>query len=204
MSLDAAALPDDVETLRRLVLEQRRQSEQLAEQLEQARSGLIEKALEIEKLKAQLARLRRMTFGRSSEKLDRQIEQLELMLGDLEETLGQSEQRVPDHPAAEARDKPVRRPLPDHLPREEVVHAAACSCPSCGGELRRLGEDVTEVLEYRPGRSSRSGEWKRASATSWATSTRYRLSPRSPTTAAAPPTSPSSSTLRSRLCKGET
>src|SRR3546814_18623589 len=40
----------------------------------------------------------------------------------------------------------------DHLPREEVVHAAACSCPSCGGDLRRLGEDVTEILEYRPGR----------------------------------------------------
>src|SRR3546814_10223291 len=62
MSLDAAALPDDVETLRRLVLEQRRQSEQLAEQLQQAHAGLIEKALEIEKLKAQLAKLRRMTF----------------------------------------------------------------------------------------------------------------------------------------------
>src|SRR3546814_12087390 len=75
MSLDAAALPDDVETLRRLVLEQRRQSEQLAEQLQQAHAGLIEKALEIEKLKAQLAKLRRMTFGHSSEKLDRQIEQ---------------------------------------------------------------------------------------------------------------------------------
>src|SRR3546814_4646333 len=95
MSLDAAALPDDVETLRRLVLEQRRQSEQLAEQLQQAHAGLIEKALEIEKLKAQLAKLRRMTFGHSSEKLDRQIEQLELMLGDLEESVGPSEQRVP-------------------------------------------------------------------------------------------------------------
>src|SRR3546814_4763699 len=95
MSLDAAALPDDVETLRRLVLEQRRQSEQLAEQLQQAHAGLIEKALEIEKLKAQLAKLRRMTFGHSSERLDRQIEQLELMLGDLEESVGQSEQRVP-------------------------------------------------------------------------------------------------------------
>ena len=57
-----------------------------------------------------------------------------------------------DRPTGEARHKPVRRPSPDHLPREEVVRAAACSCPSCGGALRRLGEDVTEVLEYRPGR----------------------------------------------------
>src|SRR3546814_12897768 len=38
------------------------------------------------------------------------------------------------------------------MPREEVVHAAAGSCPSCGGDMRRLGEDVTEILEYRPGR----------------------------------------------------
>lgn len=46
----------------------------------------------------------------------------------------------------------MRQPLPEHLPREDVEHPAACACPSCGGELRRLGEDVTEVLEYRPGR----------------------------------------------------
>src|SRR3546814_950523 len=100
-------------------------------------------------LKAQLAKLRRMTFGHSSEKLDRQIEQLELMLGDLEESVGQSEQRVPSRPSDEARDKPVRRPLPDHLPREEVVHAAACSCPSCGGDLRRLGRSEEHTSELQ-------------------------------------------------------
>jgi transposase len=42
--------------------------------------------------------------------------------------------------------------LPDHLPREEVVHSAAHACPSCGGALRRIGEDVTETLDYVPGR----------------------------------------------------
>jgi hypothetical protein len=45
------------------------------------------------------------------------------------------------------RRKPARRPLPDHLPRETVEHGAeVCACPACGGALRRLGEDVTEVL----------------------------------------------------------
>ena len=132
------------------------------EELRRARAGLVEKTLELEKLKMQLAKLRRMSFGRSSEKLDRQIEQLELMLGDLEAGIAQSEQKVPDRPvpavpigdAPDNREqrKPGRQPLPGHLPREEVVHAAACACPACGGELRRLGEDVTEVLEYRPGR----------------------------------------------------
>jgi transposase len=46
--------------------------------------------------------------------------------------------------AAEAQ-KPARRPLPTHLPREEVRHRAAHACPSCGGVLRRIGEDVTET-----------------------------------------------------------
>lgn len=47
--------------------------------------------------------------------------------------------------------RPVRKPLPDHLSRETVEHApAACSCPDCGGALKRLGEDVAEVLESVP------------------------------------------------------
>ena len=50
------------------------------------------------------------------------------------------------------RVKPVRRPLPEHLPREEQVHQPACDCPECGGELKVLGEDVSEMLEYVPAR----------------------------------------------------
>ena len=45
---------------------------------------------------------------------------------------------------------PVRRAPPAHLPRENVVHAAACSCPDCGGELKRIGEDISEQLEFIP------------------------------------------------------
>ena len=48
--------------------------------------------------------------------------------------------------------KPARRPLPEHLPRESILHQAPHACPSCGGALRRLGEDVTETLDYVPGR----------------------------------------------------
>jgi transposase len=63
--------------------------------------------------------------------------------------------RPPDdapHDGGEAgrseRRKPARRPLPDHLPRELVEHGAdARACPACGGALRRLGEDATEVLD---------------------------------------------------------
>jgi transposase len=130
-------LPDDVEALRRLVMEQR--------------AVLVARELEIETLKVQLARLRRMTFGRSSEQLGREIAQLELQLEELEETAAlQPAPAAPPAPDQPAKAKPVRRPLPDHLPREDAVHEPACLCPRCGGALRKLGEDVTEELEYVP------------------------------------------------------
>jgi len=133
MKLDLSDLPTDIEALQKLVREQ---------------AALLQsKDLEIERLTARIAKLRRMQFGRSSEKIDAEIEQLELLLDDLHEAEGAKADRITVQSDS---SKPVRRPLPDHLPREEITHAAACVCPKCGGELRRLGEDVTEVLEYVP------------------------------------------------------
>jgi transposase len=133
----SSELPNDIETLRRLVIEQR--------------TALAARDLEIETLRMQLARLRRMQFGRSSEKLDRAIAQLELQLEDLEESTAAAQPAIPAE-AVSTRVKPIRRPVPEHLPREDVVHAPGCICPRCGGALRPLGEDVTEVLEYVPAR----------------------------------------------------
>jgi transposase len=102
------------------------------------------KTLHIEKLRMQLSVLRRARFGRSSEKLDRDIEQLELLIGELEEEAAESDARAagstqPDpvvRPApARERRQPVRRPLPSHLPRETVVHEPACTCPGCGSTV---------------------------------------------------------------------
>ena len=56
-------------------------------------------------------------------------------------------------PDIKERDKPKRRPIPDHIPRMEVeLTPGADACADCGGRLRRIGEDVTEELEYVPGR----------------------------------------------------
>ena len=112
---------------------------------------------EIAKLRFQLARYRRTEFGRSSEKLAREAEQLELAIEALE--TDQAERLATASPvvaaaierAVEAK-KPARRPLPEHLPREDVVHSAPCSCPTCGGALRRISEEITETLDYVPGR----------------------------------------------------
>lgn len=139
MSLVAAVLPSDPAALRAFALT--------------LQAELYAQSLHIEKLKAQLALLRRNRFGRSSEKLDRDIEQLELLIGDLEEGQAESQQRTYAATPAPRKEKshPVRKPLPEHLPRERVEHETACVCPACGGtELTLVGTDEREVLEYVP------------------------------------------------------
>ena len=133
----AASLPNDVESLKQIVLHQR--------------ALLASRDVLLEKLKIELLRLKRMRFGRSSEQLDEKIAQLELTLEELEASQTQvapAAERITEEPRE--RTKPVRKALPSHLPREDAVHTPACSCQRCGGKLERLGEDVSEVLEYVP------------------------------------------------------
>lgn len=111
------------------------------------------KTLLIEKLKMQLAILRRARFGRSSEKLDRDIEQLELLIGDIEESDAEHPARAESSDSGASSTSPkkrsVRAPLPDHLPLEIIVHDAPCVCPICGGtKFGRIGADERDVLEY--------------------------------------------------------
>ena len=116
---------------------------------------LASRETEIENLKLLILKLRRMQFGRKSEKLDHQIEQLELRLEDLEAAQTES---IPPQNGTRAQStrtprRPARRPLPDHLPREIQTHEPdQAACPECGGTLRRLGEDVSELLEFVPAR----------------------------------------------------
>ncbi len=101
----------------------------------------------IEKLKHQLAGLRRHRFGSSSEALD----QLELTLEEAEIAAGAEPIGPSSADPALAKEQPKRRPLPDHLPRNEQVLLPGEACSRCGGRLKKLGEDVTEELEYVPG-----------------------------------------------------
>jgi transposase len=116
---------------------------------------LLSRESEIEHLKLLLAKLQRMQFGRKSEKLTQQIEQLELRLEELEsrpaKSASQPESRSVSSLLISTPAKPVRRPLPDHLPRQMQRHEPKESaCPDCGGKLCKLGEDVSEMLEYVP------------------------------------------------------
>ncbi len=124
------------------------------EQLVSKDQQLASRDEEIERLKLLIAKLRRMQFGRKSEKLDRQIEQLELRLDELEASRAQQLAASPNSMAASAVNRAAkhgRQPLPAHLPREtHKVLPKQNACPDCGGELKPLGEDVSEMLEWVP------------------------------------------------------
>src|SRR6267142_5830256 len=113
---------------------------------------IVSRDSEIEQLKLLIAKLRRMRFGRSSEKLDRQIEQLELRLEALQQNDAERVAVLPEPiVSAEPQARPARRPLPAHLPREVRTYLPKQeACPDCGGKLKHLGEDVSEILEYVP------------------------------------------------------
>lgn len=150
------ALPDlnvlPTEALRALIL---RQHQELVSQEEQ----LLTREREIEHLKLLLSKLHRMQFGRKSEKIQRQIEQLELRLEELQSNANERASEVcePSEPPSVAASwgatasKTTRRAWPDRLPRQTRRHdPKETVCPECQGELRKLGEDVSEMLEYVP------------------------------------------------------
>ena len=139
------SLPNDVESLQKLLHAAEEKLQSLSAQL-RSRDVLIEK------MRLELAHLKRMKFGRSSEQLDEKIAQLEFSLEELEA----NEAAIPTSPAsvAESEARAPRKPLPAHLPREVMSHeplGGICQCAECGGKLHLLGEDTSEVLEYVPG-----------------------------------------------------
>ncbi|TQO04857.1 UNVERIFIED_ORG: transposase IS166 family protein [Citrobacter freundii] len=110
-------------------------------------------ASEINRLKALVAKLQRMQFGKSSEKLraktERQIQEAQERISALQEEMAETlgEQYDPALPSP-LRQSSARKPLPASLPREtRVIRPEEECCPACGGELSLLGCDVSEQLE---------------------------------------------------------
>jgi transposase len=134
-------LPDDIDALKALVLAQRVSMDQMS-------AALASRALEVEQLKLLIAKLQRMQFGRKSEKIDRQIEKLECRLEDLLAEEGVVDAEPPATVQVTKRAASVRPPLPAELPREDrIIEPAELACPQCGGNLKPLGEDISEQLE---------------------------------------------------------
>jgi transposase len=142
MEIDLAVLPDDVATL-----------QQMVRSLAAERTTLSAAQAEIERLHLIIKKLQRNQFGRRAERLDQ--DQMQLGFEDLGSDIARVEATLPPAPAKTAKAKsPIDRPsMPPHLSREEMrIDIAQQTCPCCGGELHRIGETVSEMLDHVPAR----------------------------------------------------
>ncbi|HEI4081193.1 TPA: IS66 family transposase, partial [Escherichia coli] len=117
--------------------------------LARAEEKIEEDEREIEHLRTQIEKLRRMLFGTRSEKLRREVEQAEALLKQREQDSDRYSGREDDPQVPrQLRQSRHRRPLPEHLPREiNRLEPEESCCPECGGELDYLGEVSAEQLE---------------------------------------------------------
>lgn len=156
MEIDVDALPEDTAALQAIILAQHRQI-----------AGIVaaNRAYEVlvQALRVTIARLKKQRFGASSEKIEREIEQLELALESLE-TARAAADPTPEENAPETDDvtagetgapdtvPPQRRRgkprIAEDAPRETIVLDPGPHCPDCGGVLRLVGEDVAEILDF--------------------------------------------------------
>lgn len=149
MSADAAILPEDPALLKAMIA---------ALQAENARMSATIRAHDqlIQALRLRIAKLKKQAFGKSSEKVEREIEQLELALEDLLIAAAEGDTRPPVEdesaplvPTGEAAArKPRRHPrVSEATLRERRELDPGSCCPDCGGDLRLVGEDVSEMLD---------------------------------------------------------
>ena len=180
MQVDISNLPPKIESLHRLIATLHDKNTELSEQnndwsskyqklsQEKAEISVSHAALNkncseleskntelsdhIAKLEEQLRLLKAKRFGKSSEKLERQIDTVERLLEEEEILLGfQSKPNSTVKDDIQEKGKAKRKKLPSHFSREEVILEPEVKCQSCGGEsFRKIGEDVSEILERIP------------------------------------------------------
>ena len=157
MDHDFATLLNDIATLRAaLIIAQARANEAEAEAAVAKAQKSDAEAL-VARQQLQIEKLRREIYGPRSERTQRLLDQMELQLEELEAAATEDEIQAEKTTAktttvaAFTRNRPARKPFPEHLPRERVVVPGPSACTCCGGaRLSRLGEDVTETLEVIP------------------------------------------------------
>lgn len=142
-------LPNDIDALKAALL-----AERTARLEMEARASGAEAM--VAHLKLLIAKMKRDRFGASAERSRKLLDQLEMQLEELEIIAAENEASAGEASSEQVnvrpftRAKPVRGPLPAHLPRERVVLPSPTVCPCCGGKLAKLGEAVTETLESIP------------------------------------------------------
>ena len=147
MSNHAVELPDDPAILKAMIA---------ALQAENAKISATLRVHDqlVQALRLRIAKLQKLAFGKSSEKIEREIEQLELALEDLLLAVAEGDEAPidegQDEPAPDEGSAPALRRRPrvsDVTPRERRALDPGSCCPDCGGDLRVVGEDVSELLD---------------------------------------------------------
>lgn len=158
MSSATAQLPDDPAALKAMIAALQAENAKVEETIARLKASLRAHEALVQALRLRIARLKKQRFGQSSEKIEREIEQLELALENLEVSQASSEAEMPreeddEVTASVAEGKTVsiprrRKPrVTAATPRERIVLDPGDSCPDCGGALRLVGEDVSEILD---------------------------------------------------------
>lgn len=147
-------LPNDVDALKRMIIEQQEQFDARRHQFEAEKQAAIDAAVE-EAVKAAVAAILRRYYGPRSEKFDpRQL----LLFGEQVDQSPLDKESIEDESGEELvtrrvkkRSKHGRQQLPDHLERIEIEHDLDNkACPACGNERCRMGAEISEQLEYFP------------------------------------------------------
>jgi len=150
MSDDATPLPNDPAVLKAMIAALQAENRKIS-------ATLRAHDLLVQTLRVRIAKLQKQKFGPSSEKIEREIEQLELALEDLQMALAEAEDtpqddedatETEDQVPAAAEPRQRRRPkVSKDTPRERRELDPGNSCPDCGGDLRVVGEDVSELID---------------------------------------------------------
>ena len=140
MAVAGDPIPDDLDALKAELIE--------------TRAKLSGAHALIEHLRLLIEKMKRTMFGPRSERSQRLLDQLELQLEELTAAVGEDEVKAESagvRVESFVRRKATRRSFPDYLPRRRIVHPAPTSCPCCGGgNLSKIGEDITETLDVVP------------------------------------------------------
>lgn len=126
---------------------------QLRELVARLRADVLHKQTLIEKLTHENAVLKRLKFAAQSERFNAEQRSLleEALDADLQAVSDEIERLAPRDKAADETNKPKRQPLPAEFPRQEIRHEPESTTCSCGCQMKRIGEDVAEKLDYQPG-----------------------------------------------------
>ena len=150
----AENLPDDPAELRAMIADLQAENARITAENAKISATLRVHDQLVQALRLRIAKLQKLAFGKSSEKIEREIEQLELALEDLLVAVAEGDDALinegQDEPPPDTADTPALRRRPrvsNATPRERRELDPGTCCPDCGGDLRVVGEDVSELLD---------------------------------------------------------